>query len=269
MRLVIHHTDADGHLAGAIAYHALRHYYDVITHEFEYGDPVPMQLCDSADFIYLVDISLPPQYMEDFREKIVWLDHHKSAIEKLSGFEGKQDTTKSGCLLTWEYFHPEAVVPQIVKYVNMYDMWQHEGNLRAFAYENVARLMSDVKHTWWLSTFTDREDLALITALHSSHVIDTDREILKKWASGLLDGHKVFLTYAKRVNQFEMRRVKPGYDIYARASAKDAGYAVSLFSETVPTLPYALKHGGGGHEKACGCCVNHLLDIFDTLTTGE
>ena len=45
--------------------------------------------------------------------KLIWIDHHKSAIEKLKGFYalGKREVGKAGCELTWEFFFPEEPMP--------------------------------------------------------------------------------------------------------------------------------------------------------------
>ena len=90
--------------------------------------------------IYFVDFS--PKAMDIYNlfqlpihpEKIVILDHHKTAQEELEktrpldpqglALEIHFDMDKSGARLAWEYFHPENPVPEIVKYVEDRDLWK-------------------------------------------------------------------------------------------------------------------------------------------------
>ena len=62
------------------------------------------------------------------RAKLVMLDHHKSAADRLTGFACRCgvvhfDMAKSGARLAWEFFHPQAAVPDLVRYVEDRDIW--------------------------------------------------------------------------------------------------------------------------------------------------
>lgn len=70
--------------------------------------------------------------------KIVVIDHHNDAICKLENYiktsctttEAKlftlytnKDNTKSGCVLTWEYFFPDKPIPWFLEYISDRDNW--------------------------------------------------------------------------------------------------------------------------------------------------
>lgn len=109
---------------------------------------VPMQyehvLIDEESFkgkeVYILDFSLPPEQMSwlfQFAKKVVWIDHHKTAIDMwFDSFEMEEriaieekhtvilNSTACGALLAWEYFHPGETIPDLFAYIDDYDRWQ-------------------------------------------------------------------------------------------------------------------------------------------------
>jgi len=83
--------------------------------------------------VYILDFSYALADMAQLdsqARELVMLDHHKSAADALEGFQcrcGKIhfDLGKSGARLAWEYFHPDAVVPEIIALIEDRDL----GNL--------------------------------------------------------------------------------------------------------------------------------------------
>lgn len=81
--------------------------------------------------VYILDFSFAETLLRDIdavAAKLVVLDHHLSAAEKLNGFQSRSgvvhfDMKKSGARLAWEFFHPEVAVPDLVKYVEDRDIW--------------------------------------------------------------------------------------------------------------------------------------------------
>lgn len=94
--------------------------------------------------VYILDFSFPKQIMDYIfahAQKVVWLDHHKTAFEMWcggipeSGFHGEADEdgsnrhihlsdTQSGAMLAWKYFHPGTEVPMLIKHIDDRDRWQ-------------------------------------------------------------------------------------------------------------------------------------------------
>lgn len=89
-------------------------------------------LPDVADrAIYILDFSFSADIMHAIEQraaKLVMLDHHKSAAEKLSGFACRCgvvhfDMQKSGARLAWEFFLPDRPVPDLVRFIEDRDIW--------------------------------------------------------------------------------------------------------------------------------------------------
>ena len=85
--------------------------------------------------VYIVDFSYKRPIllvMADWANSITILDHHKTAQEDLKDLAEETRTRievlfnmdKSGARLAWEYFHPGADVPELVKYVEDRDLWR-------------------------------------------------------------------------------------------------------------------------------------------------
>ena len=146
--LVIYHADcADGFGAAFAAWEVLR----------ERADYLPLSYSKAAGFIadyhtlvyqqhysiiYVLDFSFSRSFMEVLRKNhtLVWLDHHKTAFEAWcpspvltpsSVYQEEDeetfillDNSKSGALLSWEYFHPGDPSPQLIDHLDDYDRWQ-------------------------------------------------------------------------------------------------------------------------------------------------
>ncbi len=84
--------------------------------------------------VYILDFSFSADILQAIDEraaKLVMLDHHKSAAEKLTGFACRCgvvhfDMDKSGARLAWEFFHPHVPVPPLLQYVEDRDIWKWE-----------------------------------------------------------------------------------------------------------------------------------------------
>lgn len=86
---------------------------------------------------YVLDFSFPSKVigdrqldqsytlnLTDFRV----LDHHKTAEADLKDYPGccTFDMDKSGAVLAWEFFHPYANVPKLLRYIQDRDLWKFE-----------------------------------------------------------------------------------------------------------------------------------------------
>lgn len=84
--------------------------------------------------VYILDFSFTMDILQGIEEraaKLVMLDHHKSAAEKLTGFACRCgvvhfDMNKSGARLAWEFFYPHHPVPALIAYIEDRDIWKWE-----------------------------------------------------------------------------------------------------------------------------------------------
>ncbi len=81
--------------------------------------------------VYVLDFSFDEALLRDIEAraaKLVLLDHHLSAAQKLTGFACRSgcvhfDMTKSGARLAWQFFHPDQPVPDLIRFVEDRDIW--------------------------------------------------------------------------------------------------------------------------------------------------
>ncbi|MDD5030862.1 MAG: DHHA1 domain-containing protein [Rhodoferax sp.] len=81
--------------------------------------------------VYILDFSFAEHLLRAIDEqaaKLVVLDHHLSAAEKLTGFKCRCgvvhfDMKQSGARLAWHFFHPKQPVPDLVRFVEDRDIW--------------------------------------------------------------------------------------------------------------------------------------------------
>jgi uncharacterized protein len=113
---------------------------EIVYRPIQYGDSLPPEI-ESGAFseIYMLDFSVDCETILRIRascERITILDHHKTAIETLSDMGGRGpkfipgvsvilDSTQSGAVLTWNYFHNDEPVPRLLAYVQDRDLWLH------------------------------------------------------------------------------------------------------------------------------------------------
>lgn len=110
---IIHHNDADGHTAAAVIseYHKERR-GDLYFRECSYGETSEFKMDmiePDTERVYIVDYSIDPNIALKLKNdmKVIWIDHHISAIEKYDKagihLDGLQSTSMSGCELAYLY----------------------------------------------------------------------------------------------------------------------------------------------------------------------
>lgn len=179
--IIYHDADFDGKLSNeACRFHLKRKHPEAEIHSYgwDYGRPVPTpklthQLDHNPnepvraewalyDAIYIVDLSVDELMSRpELRDKIVWIDHHKSAIEKwdkqtfgrpendggpeyaLTPFNGIRIDGVAACRLCWQWFtwdkgqehlppltksvfvDREVKEPELIRLAGEYDVWDH------------------------------------------------------------------------------------------------------------------------------------------------
>lgn len=128
---VIYHSPcSDGAGSGYVVwkYFTLNYPGKVITyHPMSIGASPPSNLENKnvlvCDYSYKKNITLN---LLKKVNKLLIIDHHKSAEKELSEIEDKYkifDMNHSGAMLTWFYFFPETEAPLMIKYIEDRDIW--------------------------------------------------------------------------------------------------------------------------------------------------
>jgi oligoribonuclease NrnB/cAMP/cGMP phosphodiesterase (DHH superfamily) len=126
-RLVLYHAFCtDGFGAAWAAWKRLGNLASYVP--VQHGVPPPPIPAGSQ--VYILDFAYARAEIEAIRERassVMVIDHHRTAEEELRGLDCVLfDNGKSAAVLSWEFFHPEEPVPDLLRYVMDRDLWLHQ-----------------------------------------------------------------------------------------------------------------------------------------------
>lgn len=288
--MIYHKADYDGIFCREIARKFLPN-AELIG--WDYGDPTPPIQEDVV--LYMLDISVP-ELMN--HPNLIWIDHHKSAIEKYGTKPGYQIDGVAACRLAWQWFNrtsdgstgyavnvPSTKEPYVerrvteplaVRLAGEYDIWDKR-DPQAELLQHGLRSQELNKNCW---------DLLLTNHAET----DTQHDVGTELVYALLDQGKC-LQYAKtkenesiiksagftlrfeeltflacnhaRYNSFLFTAgLKPEHDACLGFCWRAGKWTVSLYhapgKEHFDLSLTAVKYGGGGHRGACGFTCKEL-----------
>lgn len=267
-----YHRDMDGKCAAAIVFHSqIWMYQDGVTAltpemiDIDYKDEVDIDKITLNEEIYIVDFSFKPEVMEKILQKtsnIVWIDHHKTAMEYKYSQElkGIRDNNFSGCELTWQYFHPNETMPRIVEMLGRYDIW----DFSKYG-EDLNKLQTGIRlyntspdsPEWknWLkddlNIFVEIMDKGIISLQYRNNQYSS---LIKAWSFWTeFEGYKAICCNAGSVSSQLFDSVKEDYDLMIPFIFDGKQWSVSLYTKKdIDCSEIAKKYGGGGHKKAAG-----------------
>ncbi|MDR2328438.1 MAG: phosphoesterase [Comamonas sp.] len=215
--------------------------------------------------IYILDFAFGPELLaaiEAQAHKLVLLDHHKSAAEKLNGYQCTCgvvhfDMNKSGARLAWEFFFPKDPIPALVLHIEDRDIWRWQYP-ESGAFLAALDMEPRSFERWAEIAAFSPEQLSAFMARGGA----MDEKYLKL-CSDIAEGAQplVFNGVAGlMVNAPGMFHSQVG-DILAKQSgtfalmwsASPKGAKCGLRSRSdFNCIPLAESMGGGGHAQACG-----------------
>lgn len=130
--LVVYHGSCPDGFAAALA--AWRYFQGHSTFlGLDHGDVKSVDQLPSLGgrAVYILDFSFDAELLSAVAQraaKLVLLDHHQSAAQKLKNFSCSCgvvhfDLNKSGSYLAWEFFFPGTEPPDLVRFVQDRDLW--------------------------------------------------------------------------------------------------------------------------------------------------
>ena len=296
--IIYHRADDDGKMSRAVVeeYHA-RTGVEYRSIGWDYGDPEP-EIPPDGD-VWIVDISIDPLFDRatvdtDLRGRIVWIDHHKSAIEKWDArmpVRGLRYDGIAACRLCWFYTAEDVsnLMPAVLKVletsrapgeplgvflVGLRDVWRHKG-------------------TEW-ERDCERLRLGLMVAPHHRDVMLYEREVgelvdtgvaIERYEAGVRAEHcerAACVVTAFGLRFLALNTPGRGSGLLEAASAKDTSTHDALMvwcwtgKECVVSLYHAAHRTdldlskiatsmhGGGHRGACGfrCGLGEMVKIL-------
>jgi len=260
-----YHTDMDGHCSGAIVYKAMRDQGDEFI-AMNYNIDFPFEKIEPNEKVVIVDFSLqkPGDFdkLLDITDNVIWIDHHKTAIEKHAHLDGtikgiRRDGV-AGCVLTWQYFFPDRAVPMVVSMIGDYDIW-------AFKFgENTNKLQAGIRlydnrpeslewDRWLTSYYPQKEiDEGEIALKYRDNYYSG---LIKSWSYfTTFEGYKAVVCNAGSVSSQLFDSVKEDYDIMVATIFDGKRWSVSVYTKRsdIDLAKITEKYGGGGHRQAAG-----------------
>jgi len=258
-----YHDDMDGRLA---AYSVRRKWsldhFDWVPADFvpcQYGQAFPLGLIDKGEAVWIVDFSIEPDVMRLLlarASEVVWIDHHKTAIEKYEGFQdvvaGVRKDGIAACELTWTYCFPREAMPRAVRLVGDRDAWRWAyGDEARWFHAGLCLHDTSPASDFWLPPSCDE-------IVAEGKIVETyRRQFYNELAGGIgysveFEGHKCWAINAARVSSDLFPRYMEQYAVILPHYCDRSGWSVSMYSNDIDVSEIAKRYGGGGHKKAAG-----------------
>jgi uncharacterized protein len=271
--VIYHRADFDGIFCREIARKFLP---DAELIGWDYGDPEPAVPKDCR--LYIMDLSVPGLMGHP---NLVWIDHHKSAIDKYpASIPGYRIDGVSACRLAWQWFNnpldgtvplPDRAwfierkvsEPFAVRLAGEYDIWDKR-DPRAELFQHSLRGRELFPDTWLLLLSEGESTNVLIGEMLSAgrsiqFATNQQNESIIKAAGFDLEfeGLKFLACNHARYNSHLFTAgLKPEHDACFGFCWRDGKWTVSLYhapgKEHHDLSAIAAKYGGGGHRGACG-----------------
>ena len=228
--------------------------------------------------LYIVDYSYDKPTLEQLvadNKSVVVIDHHQTAQEAVMSFpQNIFDNNHSGAVLTWQYFHPDSEVPELLRYVEDHDLWRFA--LPENREYNTALGQYPMTFESWDAL------IAELAASEANRVNFTAKgALIAKFEDRLVDtimgfkervhfeGHDVWAINASRVYRSilgnklaELNEANGEIPIGIVYYHSRGAVSVSVRSKgDVDVAAMAEKYGGGGHKNAAGINVPTFADL--------
>lgn len=276
MKCFYHKSDFDGYCSGAIIKNKF-HNCEMIGVDYENNiNEFNMKL---NEVVFVVDFGFKKEEMIQLNNKVelYWIDHHKTNIDwvKKNNFicsGGQLFSNKcAACELVWNYCYPNKKLPESVKLLSLYDVWDHR-DINTLYFQYGMRSIDDIAPSndkqiinFWNNVLND-------DILHS--IIDDG---ITCYNFEMIQNKKIAkeMAYVKEFEKLTAVVINKPYsnskvfdsvydenihDIMILFGYKNGKYKYSLYSKNdIDVSKIAKKYGGGGHKHAAGFISNKLF----------
>lgn len=265
-----YHNDMDGKAAAWVVRHALATgsvpYHSEATYvASDYGTPFPLDTIVERESVWIVDFSIEPDQMLallDRTRRVVWIDHHKTAIEKYADFsetvDGLREDGVAGCALTWRYCFPGDTAPRMIELVADRDVWTWRyGNETANFHAGAAMCDTSPESSFWDTMYSDSHQFVRVLdagATVNGYKAQFYADMLKHIGfEGMIDGHRCLCMNAAHIGSEAFgTTAMDDYSVLSPFYFDGQQFTVSLYSKSVDVSKIAKARGGGGHRGAAG-----------------
>ncbi|HOD62252.1 MAG TPA: hypothetical protein PKG96_09160, partial [Bacilli bacterium] len=263
-------------------------------HSINYGQQFAWDKVNTKeDIVIMVDFSLQPfsemaKLHTEFDDRLIWIDHHISAIEESKSWKdgdnkslndkinGLRMVGLAGCELTWKHFFPEIEMPNAVRLLGRYDVWDHK-DPNVLPFQMGIRLENtwpDAKNmSMWQDYFSKfSEELIKDTVKEGKTILRYQKQENEKYAKSCameidFHGYKAIAINKLLTNSqlFDSVWDESKYDLMITFGLRVNGmWTMSFYTtkENVDCSQIAKSFGGGGHKQASGCNFKTLPPEF-------
>lgn len=302
---VFYHNDMDGIVSARIILNHLRtqniSFKNEDFIEMDYSKEFPLGIIEKGEQVFIVDYSISPEQMYDLLIqtcRVVWIDHHKSAIEKYKDFKTPMEQSKpgweipglradgiAGCVLTWWYIYGRQAdteefvkdypknpkcrfrqeVPEYIKLAGDWDVWDHLYGLKTKSYTVCfnARIKSPLDDLFFDKLKTEEDIDKFCEAGHQmiEYRNGWAETFMKRYGFEIeIDGFRAFVANLGNANSEFFGNLIKEYDIVGTFCFNGETYTCSLYSEkeNVDCSIICANRGGGGHKGAAGFVCKEL-----------
>jgi len=272
MICIYHSRDLDGWMSSAIV--KLK-YPDIKLIGWDYGQVIP--ILDPTQAVIMVDISFPKEYMKEIAgQGLVWIDHHISAINDMTGLgfllQGIRDSSFAACELTWKYLFPDKEIPELVRLLGRYDCFGHKGTneeIKVLEFQYGAREFISNPKDAFVTLNRCIADLGTLDYIWENgksiykYLCTEAKQIYSRGFETQFGGYNFLCVNQDRFNpiNFGIDYHKDGYDGFACFWYAHGKWVYSLYNDNglVDCSIIAKLHGGGGHKGAAGFTSDKVL----------
>ncbi len=267
--VIYHGLCCDGYSAAWCFHDFFKGKINITFHEGVYKRPPPDV---TGQVVFIVDFSYKRPIMEELCEQahyLIWIDHHKSAMEEMEGFEHEAfvsytDLNRSGATLAWDFLHDgrRDNMPLLLNHIEDRDLWRFklegtreiQANVFSYGYdfERWDRLMS-----------ANQTDLLKMTVagagIERKHQKDVNELV------GFCKRYMSIGGYPVPVASLPYTMVSDAAQLMAEGEAFAACYWDTPTGRTfglrstegvgMDVSLIALSYGGGGHKHSSGFSV--------------
>lgn len=292
---VFYHDDLDGRCAGFwVKRYAEKTNKIIECIPVNYNIPFPLNTIKVDEEVWIVDFSISIELMLDLlaqTEKVIWIDHHKTSIEKYKDFKykipGLRKDGTSACELTWAYAEELLVLPNcelhwtasevnlekcpyFTKLIGDRDIWKFEhGRDTELFFLGMCALDTNPESKVWVDL--ENQILYNKNTTYLRHIINSGETIenyKKQWTKEYRDtwgfeiefeGYKCYAMNLGKCGSESFGEKVNKYDVVIPFVMDKFGkWNISFYSAKVDVSEIAKKYGGGGHKGASGTVLAEL-----------
>ncbi len=279
MLCIYHIADHDGKGSGAIV---KRKFPETELLGLNHDMEIPYDEIQKHDKIVVCDIALPLDFMFELNQNkdLTWIDHHASVINEYEAaiksgakhIKGLRKIGTAAIWLTWQYFYPEAEVPEGVKLLALNDIFDlRDKRVRPFEYAFQSLGVNRPTDHVWDDLFAGRTNIEemvetgnailswiRIRNIRLSHSMAFASEYMgyKCICANMPQGYSEFFDSVPELEKYDFM-----CNFFMN---KNNTWNLSFYTakEGVDVSKIAATFGGGGHVRAAGASKLKKLPEF-------